>query len=101
MVLDIALGGNGQNRLKQSVNGHTWQTQLAWYTDSNQWGGSYGGFSDPFEAVLWRQGTWAYYWSQSESTADEGFLLYFGTVGGIYPQTYDDKSGGLKLRCVR
>jgi len=106
--LDIALGGNGQNRNRWSanqgtVNGHTIQTQLTWYTDN--WGGVFGGrTTSSGSAGLTAQGSYGTYWSLSEWDTRNAYSLHFSTfgVGGaINPQDPRPKITGHALRCVR
>jgi len=96
--LDIAMGGNGQNRFQETVNGHTWQDQLGWYTGF--WEGAFGGvcYSDN---DMSGQGSSSAYWSQTEASTTGGFRLHFRTLGGIEPQTAANKGMGYTLRCVR
>ena len=85
--LDIAMGGNGQSRYRDTVNGYSWETQLGWYT--NLWG------------ATWRdQNSWVYYWSQSEYNAEHGFYLGISKKG-IILQYSGFKFFGFLLRCVR
>ena len=90
--LDLALGGNGQNR------GGTPQ----FVTDNyiTRWGGAFGGYCNSV-GTLWTQGSWGFYWSQSGFNATHGRNLRFGTGGGIYPQDWRLKNLGFTLRCVR
>ncbi|MDR2585872.1 MAG: Ig-like domain-containing protein [Prevotellaceae bacterium] len=64
------------------------------------WGGAYGGFCDS-DGLLFSQGSYAYYWSQSEASAAGGYSLFFNTGGYVYPQSNDYKYFGSLLRCVR
>ncbi|MCL2028558.1 MAG: fibrobacter succinogenes major paralogous domain-containing protein [Bacteroidales bacterium] len=96
--LDIALGFNGQDRYQETVNGHSWQSQLDAYLTT--WGGAYGGFCHP-DGSLDIQGFGGLYWSQSEYGADYGFFMDFATDGYVAPQTWGHKLFGLPLRCVR
>ena len=89
--LDKAMGGTGASRTNLSfVN--------AKYL--GDWGGAFGGCCGN-GGVLYDQGSWANYWSQSEKPADDGFYLYFGTNGSIGPQYWRHKDCGSTLRCVR
>jgi len=90
--LDIALGGNGQDRFAtpRFVTGN-YITRL---------GGAFGGACSS-DGTLWGQGSWGYYWSQSEIEATLGRYLNFGTDGTIVLQHWDYKNYGFTLRCVR
>jgi uncharacterized protein (TIGR02145 family) len=66
----------------------------------NTWGGAFGGGSTS-DGTLNGQGSWAYYWSQSEFSADFGFILHFLSDGYINPQLALFKHFGFTLRCVR
>ena len=96
--LDIALGGNGNNR-------GAWTSDIAtlqFVTDNyiNRWGGAFGGNCLP-AGSLNGQDFFAYYWSQTEGSATGGRGLHFNTNGLIWPQDSVDKSAGFSLRCVR
>ena len=98
--LDIALGGNGNNRDPEISDIATPQ----FVTDNyiTRWGGAFGG-SCYSNGTLWNQGSWANYWSQSQSqfNATLGRYLRFDTLGYIWPQNWDFKIYGFSLRCVR
>ncbi len=89
--LDRALGGTG-------ANGQSNTTLRNNYL--NTWGGQYGGYSG-YNGTLSRQGSYAYYWSQTEYNATNGYRLYFYSNGGVYPQNSDYKYSGFSLRCVK
>ncbi|MCL2417096.1 MAG: fibrobacter succinogenes major paralogous domain-containing protein [Bacteroidales bacterium] len=96
--LDIALGGNGRERWQETVNGHSWEQQLAWYT--GRWGGDVGGLCNQHGTVL-GVGFWGEYWSQTAASDDFGISLFFEIGGTINPQNWNLKDHGLRLRCVR
>jgi len=99
--LDIALGGNGQYRYQETVNGHSLETQLNWYTGT--WGGAFGGICWD-DGSLRGQGSSGVYWSQSDSDKPSGgFRLVFDTDGVVIPQDWGDKvyGFGFSLRCIR
>jgi uncharacterized protein (TIGR02145 family) len=64
------------------------------------WGGVYCGLCY-WDGSLVNQGLVAFYWSQSEFNASNGFFMYFGTDGNIHPQNWLNKYFGYSLRCVR
>ena len=90
--LDKLMGGDGSNR----------SDTPQFVTDNyiTRWDGAFGGgcLSD---GTLYGQGSWAYYWSATETTAVSARLLYFATNGDIYPQGWGGKGYGFPLRCVR
>ncbi|MCL2028661.1 MAG: hypothetical protein FWG79_09305, partial [Bacteroidales bacterium] len=98
--LDVALGGDGINRSGADavrdklidVSGTSGAGQF--------WGGAYVGSCNS-TGTLDSQGSYARYWSSSESTTTHARRLYFDTDGGVSPQVNYGKSGGLALRCVR
>jgi len=104
IYLDVALGGNGQNRLQETVNSHTWQMQLDWFTGTatNQWNSAFGGISYS-DGSLIGQNLWASYWSLTYGNASHARSLYFRDVSAptFSPQDWRHKSNGLSLRCVR
>ncbi len=90
VALDIALGGTGENSQSDA-------TLLDRYLTT--WGGSYGGRAN--SGALFDQGSNAYYWSQTESTAVNSYHSCLLSSGTIYPQNYNNKNLGYALRCVR
>ncbi|MCL2414782.1 MAG: fibrobacter succinogenes major paralogous domain-containing protein [Bacteroidales bacterium] len=92
MDLDIALGGTGRPR------GDTPEFVVDNYI--NRWGGAFGGISIS-DGSLKDQGSWGFYWSQSERTEDRGYLLIFTSRGSVFPQNWSNKSNRLSLRCIR
>ncbi|MCL2027521.1 MAG: fibrobacter succinogenes major paralogous domain-containing protein [Bacteroidales bacterium] len=95
--LDIALGGNGKFRRNQeSVNGHSWQTQLDWYL--NTWGGAFVGFCEPNGVYV--EYLWGRYWSFEEHYK-AGCALSFEADGCISPELAFQQHLGFSLRCVR
>jgi uncharacterized protein (TIGR02145 family) len=101
IYLDFTMGGNGDNRNRQTVNGHTWQTQLDWYTGSgaNQWGSTYGG-NCLENGTLRDQGFHANFWTLQEHV-DNGVGLHLSSAGSINLQRLTLKNNGKALRCVR
>ncbi len=89
--LDKALGGTGANT---QINSTLRNNYL------NDWGCQYGGFSN-YNAALVNQGTRAYYWSQTEDSADSGIHLFVATTAAVHPQYWDVKYYGFSLRCVK
>jgi len=96
--LDIALGGNATERRQETINGHSWETQLSWFTQI--WGGNFGGLTNPHGTMLGVT-FWGEYWSMCEADTDFGLSLFFETEGSINPQHWNLKDHGLALRCVR
>jgi uncharacterized protein (TIGR02145 family) len=93
--LDIALGGDGSNRLG---------IDLSWITANyiNVWGGSYGGIVAK-DYVDW-QGQLAIYWSNMNADAYWAYKLEFGydnTLRGVYPVQTVQQFSGLQVRCVK
>jgi len=90
--LDKLMGGDGSNRYDTPQ----------FVTDNyiTRWGGAFGGYCLS-DGTLLRQGSWALYWSQSESSDDNGFYLFFDSDGYLYPQDWSGKNYGFTLRCVR
>jgi len=89
--LDKALGGTGYYQIR-AIHHNKYL---------NDWGGAYGGrcYSG---GSLTDQGSYAYYWSQSEfDSVDEfGYGLNFSD-GIVSPQHNSNKYHGFALRCVR
>ena len=93
--LDKALGGNGENR---SNSEFVTFINAKYFGD---WGGTFDGYTTT-DGTLLRQGLWANYWSVTEGTTSQARSLRFGTTSGfIFPQSFDSKSLGFTLRCVR
>ena len=89
--LDKALGGTGNND-------QTDATLRDKYL--NDWGGAYGGWCT-LVGTLHDQGSFAFYWSQSECGAGAAYNLYFGADNRIWPQDDGTKSNGNPVRCVK
>jgi uncharacterized protein (TIGR02145 family) len=66
----------------------------------NTWGSVYGGDCDG-DGTLLNQGSYSYYWSLTESSADYGYYLTFSSAGFIRPQGMNSKYYGFTLRCVK
>ena len=95
--LDVALGGTGINRGGADAVRDKFIDVSG---DAGQfWGGAYVGYSSSTGTLL-SQGSFAGYWSSSESTATYTRFLHFAG-GNIYPQNSSNKTDGLALRCVR
>ncbi len=93
IALDKALGGTGDND----------QNNVA-LTNSyiNTWGGTYSGYVRT--GGLDRQGTNAFYWTQTEVSAALGYSLDMFANGYVNPQSnfsLNSKYRGYALRCVR
>jgi uncharacterized protein (TIGR02145 family) len=88
--LDKALGGSGSSHSLSGVS-----TKYV-----SDWGGAYGGYCHS-DGSLDYQGSDAYYWSQSETSATYGYYLSFSTDGNVHPQDFNYKNYGFLLRCVR
>ncbi len=94
--LDKAMGGTGVNRDGVS-------SELPKYVGigSNQWGGAYGGNTNPAGSTV-ALGSYAQYWSQTEAITDAGYnLRLMPSSGYISPQSNHHKYYGFTLRCVR
>jgi uncharacterized protein (TIGR02145 family) len=97
--LDIALarghaddaGGNRQETIQRIG-----ETYIA------IWGGSFGGNSASNGMVNW-QGGLGSYWTQTESSENNGNYLTYGTLGvsHVDPRNSVAKNNGMTLRCVR
>ena len=96
VALDKAMGGTGENGQNNSNLRNRYL---------NDWGGVYGGYCCSSDGSFLHQGSFAYYWSQSEANAGFGFVLTFQlqSSGLIYPQLDNTnyKHIGFSLRCVR
>ncbi len=88
--LDIALGGTGQN-------GQNNLTLIKRYVD--EWSAKFNGLS--WNGTISGIGSTAFYWSQTESSADNGYHLYLYSSGSIYPQDSNNKNNGFSIRVVR
>ena len=96
--LDIALGGNGEQRFASSSNIATPEFVIENYL--NRWGGFFGGNSALIEELS-NQGFRGLYWSLTEFDISFSHHLLFYAIGTVFPQDAWDKSRGLKLRCIR
>ncbi|MCL2417620.1 MAG: hypothetical protein FWD02_06805, partial [Bacteroidales bacterium] len=95
--LSIALGGSGNNENNPAVRDRL----IANSGSPGQfWGGAYGGvcFSD---GTLNDQGTWGVYWSQTEVSATNVWILRFSANGNVDPLLTSNRGVGRPLRCVR
>lgn len=91
--LDIAMGGDGENRAFQDVSPYL-----------TQWGGEFGGYFWYFQDNLERSyvGSYGSYWADGESSETQGFALQFGDSRNyITPRAQPDKYNGFNVRCVR
>jgi uncharacterized protein (TIGR02145 family) len=93
--LDIAMGGNGENRGWEEMGQFLEDT----YLNPSVWGGTRGGFFHLGSLDDFSNTRVFFYWSQTEHI-DNGFSLYFIT-GSLAPQGTSRKNYGLPLRCVR
>jgi len=90
--LDIALGGNGNNRT----------IAIPRFVADNyitRWGGRFGGYCNSSGSLL-HQGNLGNYWSQTEFDTTTGRFLLFLT-GYVSPQDWNYKTNGYAVRCVR
>jgi uncharacterized protein (TIGR02145 family) len=92
--LDIALGGNGQQRFEDFVS-------LAKYR--NDWGGAFGGMYSVQNRQILGQGNSATYWSRTETPGNFGVRIFgLGSDGSIrIGFNFSMKGDGVPLRCVR
>jgi uncharacterized protein (TIGR02145 family) len=91
-ILDIALGGTGEDRKDiPFINKN--------YINPTIWGGTYGGGC--ISGTMLHQNSEANYWSLSDGGFMGGFYLTFHSSGYIDPLSYTDKTIGYMLRCVR
>ena len=126
IALDIALGGNGRERVSDSfgtigsrrefrrVNrdarflggarfSHITTSEFIADNYIERWGGAFGGQSNS-HGRLGAQGGQGLYWSKSESVrvpASNGHMLRFTSRGSANPQSGHYKAIGNALRCVR
>ena len=107
--LDIALGGNGGNRMFIYDNDNRMVSpQFITRNYLNRWGGSYGGNShrprsDEGYRIMF-VGSSAGYWSSSEYSNAVVYFMHFSSYGhgsSVDPQAYGEKNTGYSLRCVR
>ena len=94
IALDIALGGDGTNHMMDS-------DPTCYITE---WGGEYGGYVWYYEGQMQfsEVGSYAAYWSQTESSETQGCTLNFGgSYGFRTPQGGGDKYNGFTVRCVK
>lgn len=94
IALDIALGGDGTNKMLD--NG------ITRYID--EWGGEYGGYVWYYEDQIQfsEVGSYAAYWSQTESSETQGCTLNLGGSHGYRtPRGSGDKYNGFTVRCVK
>jgi len=91
--LNIALGGIEYNDQLSTI------IQNKYLTD---WGATYGGYS-VLRGSLWSQNNGAFYWSQSEIGAHNGYYLNFEQEDDMVEELtiMSNKGLGLSLRCVR
>jgi hypothetical protein len=90
VALDLALGGNGQNR----------DASLSWITAQyvNAWGGVYAGHA--YGSVMESVGALASYWASTES-GSKAYFLAFSKGGLVFPQFNNDRFYGFQVRCVK
>jgi uncharacterized protein (TIGR02145 family) len=91
IALDVALGGNGTNRMED--------TEWVIVNYINTWGGAFGGLVYGVGSTF-NQGAGAYYWSSEESNANYAYYLNFNT-SSVVTQNYDGKNYGFQVRCVK
>jgi len=96
--LDIAMGGDGQNRFSSSSAIAT--SQFVQDNYISLWGGAFGGWGNNIGG-LHNQGLDANYWTLMEEGATTGHSLVFGVLGTLGPQNWQLKFQGHSLRCVR
>jgi uncharacterized protein (TIGR02145 family) len=96
MALDIALGGDGENRFNSAdiIN--------AGYM--NTWGASYGGYSNATDGVPPMSMNMNFYWS-STLDGDRAYVLCFAVLlggGALYPQGGPESGHfGMQVRCIK
>jgi uncharacterized protein (TIGR02145 family) len=87
--------------LDKSLFGRSTCTNRATYEFSpyhTQWGGSNGGFASANGVVSAYD--YVYYWSSSSYNGQYAYFLdYHGEH--VYPQRYDSKAFGFRVRCVK
>jgi len=94
--LDIALGGNGNNRASPEYVEFINQN----YFNPEVWGCTRGGFSNP-EGRVQHLGSGSLYWSQTEFDATSAYFFSFTTNGAVRPRNNFHKAFGFVVRCVR
>jgi len=105
--LDLALGGNGQNRTG-TVNGFPIAQQVAWYLAGSAGDGSAG---SPIFGGIWGGSRFTghsgnlgtagtLYWSSMDINSTQAFAFRLES-GAVNPQNPDPKNLGFSLRCVR
>jgi uncharacterized protein (TIGR02145 family) len=89
--LDIALGGDGSNRIDEDPE---------WVNANyiNRWGGAYSGYA--LAEDIGQVGEGGGYWS-SELNGSYVYFLFFTSDGGIAPKNYTGKYFGTQVRCVK
>ena len=99
--LSIALSGSGNNENNPALRDRLIANSGV---PGQFWGGAYGGNCNS-NGALANQGTWGFYWSQTELPVTilvtNAWVLNFGTGGPVNPQHSVSKNYGLALRCVR
>ena len=95
--LDIALGGDGQNRGGVSeISGSEWVT--ANYIET--WQGAFGGRANLL-GVLSRQNQFGYYWAQTIQDDMNVHVMDIQSGGTITPRGFGTLGWGFSLRCVQ
>lgn len=97
--LDVAMGGNGENRWAESNVAYINDN----YLNPAVWGGALGGRMDGFDFFyLTGQTFWGHYWTQtSDGNTGNAYLLSISFDGEVNPQTIGYKAQGFPVRCVK
>jgi uncharacterized protein (TIGR02145 family) len=92
IALDIALGGDGENR----------GADQSWINTNyiTNWGGTYAGCVSRSDVIYVGNRVW--YWSSSSyGSSESAYNLTFNTNAGVGPQSYYSKAYGFLVRCVK
>jgi uncharacterized protein (TIGR02145 family) len=93
VALDMALGGNGANRVNENP---TWVREQ--YIAA--WGATYGGSVDRENQVV-NRGASAHYWSSMPNGSLTAYSMIASVNGIVYPQLSHYKVNGFMVRCVK
>lgn len=74
-------------------------TPSAFWANASYWNGVYAGQCSS-SGILETQGSYAYYWSNSQYNPVGAYFLYFKTDSNAFPQSYVYKYYGFSVRCV-
>ncbi len=104
IALDKALGGTGKDRRAIAANDAVLLKYEATSGTAGQfWGGPYSGYVNYNNNRTLNSGTYAYYWSQTNHSADNAYCFDRAKSSSSYisPQNGLQKYRGFALRCVR